>query len=673
MRFRAAVALAIMITLTPAAPASAEEAPVPPAPTGSPAAPAPEETGSPAPGTGGTPAPEETGARPPQPKLEEGLAADADGARVIVEVSAPAETAPVAGEARTLPETEVVLQAPETSFIVVEATGESLAALAADPRVVSVRRDRAYSPAALASLASGLRVIGADKAHAAGVTGEGQTIAIIDTGIDPDHPALGGKVVRQACFSSTDDGSQSLCPNGLTEDVSADAETPACVHDGANLCDHGTHVAGIAHAVAPGADIIALQVFSRTTDCWEGETACLTAYESSLLRALDHVAELRDTVPGLVAVNLSLGGGMSDGACDAVPELQAMRDRVEALRAKGVAVVAAAGNEGYAGAGAPGCFSGAVTVGATGDDDHVPHWSNHGPLLDLFAPGLEIDSAVPGGGTRVYSGTSMSTPHVTGAFALLAQKDADDAPDTLLRRLGDSGRPVSYGGVRTPRIDLNAAVNGGAPAPETTAPGPEEGPGEGPGEGTAPDDPSAPAPDPSAGPEPAPAPEDTPAPADPDPVPLPTVTVTVTVTAAPAAAPAVCTRGTARRTLTAAQWATEMTRGRGGLPDGTLACYLRLAGKASTVFSEVTRASTLGTAYRVLKPAKRTERAVLESELLAAWLNWAHGAVNLTAGAGEAGTVKAVLASAEKRRLAGSPGPAPASALRKHVNTRRPS
>ncbi|MFC6576604.1 S8 family peptidase [Planomonospora parontospora] len=667
MRLRAAVALAIVLTITPAVPAVAED----------PAAPAPAATGSPAvppPATGETPTPPSDASAdapptpdgtpvPEAPKLEDGLAADEDGTRVIVEVTAPAEAAPVAGAAEALPESEVLLRPPDSSFIVVEATGDSLAALAADPRVVSVRRDRTYSPV---SLASGLAVIGADRAHAAGVTGQGQTIAIVDTGVDADHPALGGRVVRQACFSATDGGAQSLCPNGQAEDASADAETAACVHEGVNLCDHGTHVAGIAHAVAPAADLVALQVFSRTTDCWEGETACLTAYESSILLALDHVAALKDTVPGLVAVNLSLGGGVFDGACDAVPELQAMRERVETLRAKGVAVVAAAGNEGFAGAGAPGCFSGSVTVGATADDDHVPYWSNHGPVLDLFAPGVEIDSAVPGGGTQVYSGTSMATPHVAGAFALLAQKDADDAPDALLGRLRASGRPVSYDGVSTPRIDLAVAVEGGTPAPGITPPGPEQ--------GAVPDDPAdEPVPDPSAGPQPSPGPEN-PSPADPAPVPLPTVTVTVTVTATPtaaAAARAVCTRGTAKRTLTAAQWAAELTRGRGDLPDGTLGCYLRLVGKASAVFSETVRASTLGTAYRVLKPAKRTKRAVLDSELLAAWLNWAHGAVDLGAGAGGTGTVRGVLATAEKRRLAGASPGGSVSALRKYANARR--
>ncbi|GAA3441929.1 hypothetical protein GCM10018955_13670 [Planomonospora venezuelensis] len=686
------MAMAIVLTIIPAAPALAEDPPAtPPAAAESPAVPPPDAAeipgaGDPPPAT----APPAEGT-PPEPKLEDGLLSDEDGARVIVEVTAPAEAAPVAGEAQNLPDAEVVLQPPDTSFIVVEATGESLAALAEDPRVVSVRRDRTYSTTALSTgalssttLAPALQGIGADRAHAAGIRGEGRTIAIIDTGVDADHPALENKVVAQACFSATDGGARSLCPNQRSSQEgpgSADAETPACVHDDVNLCDHGTHVAGIAHAVAPGADIAAIQVFSRDDDCGGdgGGVVCLTAYESSLLLALDHVAALKDSTPGLVAVNLSLGGGLFDGACDDVPELRAMREKVDALRAKGVAVVAAAGNESFPGAGAPGCFSGAVTVGATGGDDRIPEWSNHGPVLDLFAPGVEIDSAVPGGGTQVYSGTSMSTPHVAGAFALMDEKSPGETPDALLGKLGAAGRPIVYGGATTPRLDVGVAILGGDPQPAVTQ---EPAPGDGSG-----DDPGDPSPDPSSGPEPTPGPGDTPPPADPAPVPLPTVTVTVTVTATPpAAAPAVCTRGGAKRTLTAAQWAVEVTRGKGVLPDETLNCYLRLVAKASAVFPEVTRASTLGTAYRVLKPAaeptsKATSRtaaskaaarkAALDGELLAAWLNWANGAVNFTAKIGETSTVRAALVSAEKNRLKGTSLSGSATTIRKYVNARR--
>ncbi|MEU4410874.1 S8 family serine peptidase [Streptosporangium sp. NPDC023963] len=688
MRLRALVAMALVLTIAPAVPALAEDTPAPPAASASESPPAAPDGGSG--GTEGqetpaaTPAPPPADATPPPvpplPKLEAGLASDGDGARVIVELAAPAEAAPVAGEARQLPDAQVVLEPADTSFIVVEGTGESLAKLAEDPRVLSIRRDRTYSPTSLEALSSGslatsLQVIGADKAHAAGTKGAGQTIAIIDTGIDAAHPDFGGKVVAQACFSATDDGAQSLCPNGQTSDPgSADANTAACVHEQVNLCDHGTHVAGIAHAVAPDADIVAIQVFSRINDCADEGGVCLTAFESTILLALEHVAKLKEEGRNVAAVNLSLGGGLYEGTCDAEPELSAMRSRIDDLRAKGVAVVAAAGNEGVPGAGAPGCFSGPVTVGATGDDDTVPHWSNHGSVLDLFAPGLEIESAVPGGGHQVYSGTSMSTPFVTGALALMAQK-APGTPDALAEQLKKAGRPITYGTVTTPRLDLNAAIAGGTPGPPVTqTPLPEE-PADPPSDSDDPseepsDEPSEePSPEPSSGPSPSATPSDP----VPTPIPLPTVTITVTVTVPPAkaTAPAVCTRGKSTKTLSAAQWAVEATRGKGKISDATLGCYLGMVTKASKVFAEVTPASTPAGAYKVLKPAKKTAKAKLESELLAAWLNWANGGVNFTAKIKETATLKTVLTSVEKARLKGSSPAASTSMLKKQVNARR--
>ncbi|WP_433244422.1 S8 family serine peptidase [Streptosporangium sp. CA-135522] len=686
MRLRALVALAMVLTVVPGVPALAENPPPPaavqdpPATTQDPPSavqdpPAttqdPPAAAQDPPVSTRTPAPPAAGETPaPAPKLEPGIADDSDGARVIVQLTAPAEAAPVAGEARSLPDAEVVLQPSDASFIVVEGTGESLAALAEDPRVLSVRRDRAYSPA---SLASGLTLIGADRAHAEGADGRGKTIAIIDTGIDRDHPALNGKVVEEACFSVTDDEAKSLCPNGQAGQVgqgSADAKTPACVDGAVNLCEHGTHVAGIAHAVAPEANIVAIQVFSRVDDC-EGGGACLTAYESVILLALDHVAKLKDGGSDVVSVNLSLGGGLYEGACDGEPEVQEMKEKINALRAKGVAIVAAAGNEGMSGAGVPGCISGAVTVGATSDGDAIPGWSNRGSVLDLFAPGVEIDSSVPGGRTAVYSGTSMSTPHVTGALALLAQKFPGESPDALAGRLTAAGRPIVYEGVSTPRLDVYGALTQRAPSPPVTqTPGVGDPTPDGPGDDSG-DDSGDPSPNPSSGPVPTPGPANPPAPS---PIPLPTVTVTVTVTAAPATAPAVCTRGRASTTLTAARWAAEMTRGKGELPDATLGCYLSLVAKASNVFPELTRASTPGAAYRVLKPAakpKPGKKAKLDSELLAAWLNWAHGGVNFTTKIEGSATVRDALVATEKQRLKGAYPSAFTSILRKQVNMRR--
>ncbi|MEV4162399.1 S8 family peptidase [Nonomuraea dietziae] len=641
MRFRRLIVCSILLALLPAAPALAGEPPSTPAPTAS----APPESTPPAeqpspeqPPSERPPSEQPSSEQPsqgrPEEKLEEGLAVAEGTSRVIVELTDAAQTAPVAAQAAAQ-DAQVVLQ-PETQpaaqpFIVVEGSAEELAKLAEDPRVASIHRDRAYPPTAISSLP----VIGADKAHAEGRTGAGQAIAILDTGIDRDHPFFGGRIVAEACFSSTEyDGVESLCPNGqsqMTGTGAADSEYAKCLLGGENLCEHGTHVAGIAAGqggVAPGAGIVAVQVFSRVNDedaC--GAAACLMAFESSLRLAVDHVASLAPATP-IAAMNLSLGGQLSDTSCDTSEEGQVFKPKIDDLLAKGVATVVAAGNEYFEGTTFPACVSSAVAVGASDNGDRIADFSNTGPLLDLFAPGVDIESSVPDDAMAAHSGTSMAAPHVAGALAVLKAAFPDQAIGALVEKLKTSGRPFSYqaGGVQvtTPRLDLAAAASGAAPQPTVSQSGPAPAPSEsGPSPEPTDEDPQSEDPrseDPGESDEP-----------DPTPIPLPTVTVTVTVTATPPAAPSsVCTRGTAGTRMTAKEWAVEVYRGTGQLSDETLTCYLKLAHKTSKVFPELTKASSLGKAYRVLK-APKGARAKLDRALLAAWLNWAHGATSTLA------------------------------------------
>ncbi|NUT38485.1 MAG: S8 family serine peptidase [Thermoactinospora sp.] len=537
-------------------------------------------------------------ASPVDPKIEEGLGSGE--VRVIVELSDPSATAEVAAAS---PADVILQQAVAQPYLVVEADGSELAELAADPRVTRIRRDRAFPPSALSTLP----VIGADKAHAAGFTGQGQAIAVLDTGIDRDHPAFTGRIAGEACFSATDGGAESLCPNGQASMIgegAADVETAACA---GGICDHGSHVAGIAAAVAPGASIVPVQVFSRhsSPDVCGDQPPCVMAYESSLLQALDYVNGLQ---LGVAAVNLSLGGELFNGPCDD----EVFKPKIDALLARGTATVVAAGNETFDGVSFPGCVSSAVTVGATDNSSELASFSNRGPLVDLLAPGVEVESAVPDDLTAVHSGTSMATPHVAGALAVLKARSPSADTNSLVESLKQYGLPVTYtleggGSHTTPRLDVNAAITGVAPTPAPSGPSPEP----------------QPQPDPDPDPEPEPEPSDT---DDPTPVPLPTITVTVTVTVTPSpviAAP-VCARGTSTTRLTSSQWANEIHRARGTMSDATLTCYLRLVQKSSKVFPELTKASTLGTAYRVLKAGKtakqRTDRA-----LLTGWLNWANG------------------------------------------------
>ena len=204
-------------------------------------------------------------------------------------------------------------------YVVLEVTSEGLEALAESGQVLSVQQDvpeRAY-------LQDSVALIGAPVAWAAGFTGDGQTVVILDTGVDTSHAAFTGRVVREACFSSTSQVNQSetLCPNGQESQIGSGSgvNCPSNV-DG---CDHGTHVAGIAagdlgslKGVAPDADIIAIQVFSeftQTSTCAPLglSTPCALTYPSDQIEALQHVVSLAGQLD-IASVNMSLGG---NGRC----------------------------------------------------------------------------------------------------------------------------------------------------------------------------------------------------------------------------------------------------------------------------------------------------------------------------------------------------------------------
>jgi subtilisin family serine protease len=363
-------------------------------------------------------------------------------------------------------------------ILVLELPESALDDLARAPHVVSVTRDVAVPYA----LASTLPVIRANSLHAIGFDGTGTTIAILDTGIDDDHDffgANGSRIVAERCFSGATGGSRvSLCPNGQTIDTQAQVVgVAACMNGAENLCDHGTHVAGIAagsgasdpnaqgtNGVAPSARVIAMQVFTRFNDDTScggaGRAPCVLSFQSNQLSALNEVLALDIANPSwnIVAANMSLGGGMHTAACDEDP----LKVAIDALLANGVATVIAAGNNGFdAAVSAPGCISTAFTVGNTTDSDAVASTSNRGTLLDVFAPGSGVDSSVPNDAYANLNGTSMAAPHVAGALAVLRQAFPTSSMADLMFNLKHSGVTVVYssGGVQviTRRIDvLNA-------------------------------------------------------------------------------------------------------------------------------------------------------------------------------------------------------------------------
>lgn len=373
--------------------------------------------------------------------------------------------------------------------------------LAADPGVAGIWRDPVLAPALSASTAR----IGVPALLAEGIDGSGWRIAVLDTGVQADHAFLSGQVVAEACLSSTDPGAgtASLCPSGADSQFGPGAAAD-CDRAWLRGCGHGTHVAGVAagrhsqprpgqpaHGTAPGAGIIAMNVFAqyprRLCETYglpplDGQEGCVLVQGIDLLRGLEQVWAMRHD-HRIAAVNLSLGGSLHASAaeCDAlIPPFTEAMDR---LVAAGIAVVAAAGNNGRDGVAAwPACISSVVAVGNTGADDRRHGSSNWGALIDLAAPGVAIQSSVvsrPGGSDFGWlSGTSMAAPHVAGAVALLrAARPGADLP-AILAALRETGRPVEAAGVRRPRIDVAAAherLTGGRAATETRLEGPAQG------------------------------------------------------------------------------------------------------------------------------------------------------------------------------------------------------
>jgi len=123
----------------------------------------------------------------------------------------------------------------------------SLFRILSSPLIKSIQEDKPESP----SLYYSVPLVSGDSAHQSGFTGAGQTIAILDTGVESAHSFLAGKVVSGACYSSnTAWPSLTVCPNGLEVDLGIGAGEP-CDSSIAG-CDHGTHVAGIAAGWSDG-------------------------------------------------------------------------------------------------------------------------------------------------------------------------------------------------------------------------------------------------------------------------------------------------------------------------------------------------------------------------------------------------------------------------------------
>ena len=335
------------------------------------------------------------------------------------------------------------------------ATVAGVQALASHPDVLRVSLNRRLS----AQLEQAVPAIGASEVHTFGITGEGATVAVLDTGIDSDHPMLADSLAFQQCFLSTPEGG--ACPGGVLRGPTAEDDN-----------GHGTHVSGIITSnapkgVAPDAMIGALKVLDASGG---GETI-------NVLLAYDYIINEHPEVD-LINMSISDGGSYPVGACEEIAP--ALTEAIALTRAMGITTFAASGNGGAkSGVGFPACVKDVVAVGATYDSDVgpgacgeptgldiVPCFSQSGANIDLLAPGFAITSAAPGGGTATLDGTSMSSPMAAGVAALLFESEPALTPAEREARLIETGVPVldPANGVSSCRVDaLQAIMNDGGP------------------------------------------------------------------------------------------------------------------------------------------------------------------------------------------------------------------
>lgn len=366
-------------------------------------------------------------------------------------------------------------------FIIFAADAAALETMKNAPEVVSITEDLPLKQ----SLAESLPIVGAPGGVANGFSGAGQAIAILDTGVDKNHPMFAGKVVSEACYAFQDPTILvfTTCPGGIVPSTAVDSGVPCNIPaQPTSDCGHGTYVAGVAagrdtaanrFGVAKDASIISIQVFSRIDNpalCNGLQTPCLAAFTSNVIAALEQVYALRTTF-NIASVNISIGF-LPDTDCDTFPTVAPVKPAIDNLRSVNIASVAASGNRSSTNAiDFPACISTAIGVGATRDGsgtstpvNTVSSYSNSADILNLLAPGDSISTAAfPGGGyTSGGSGTSLAAPHVAGAWAILKQQQPNATVSEILTALTTTGRFITdtRAGANnriTPRIRIDSA------------------------------------------------------------------------------------------------------------------------------------------------------------------------------------------------------------------------
>ena len=241
--------------------------------------------------------------------------------------------------------------------------------------------------------------------------GNGVRVAVVDSGIDGDHPDLKSKIDVQKDLLNNDDVAN--------DDVG-----------------HGTHVAGtIGAATNNGRGVAAVCPGCRLMVAKVGNSTGI--FDADIAQGIYWSANNRAS-----AINISIGGRRYSWA---------LKHAVDYAWDHDVVVVASAGNEDTDAPSYPAAFGHVISVSATDQSNRKARFSNYGPTVDVAAPGVEILSTVPGGGYELKQGTSMASPHVAALAGLLATNEGLSAPEIRRRiqrtatDIGSEGKDRHYG------------------------------------------------------------------------------------------------------------------------------------------------------------------------------------------------------------------------------------
>src|SRR3989344_1855593 len=306
----------------------------------------------------------------------------------------------------------------------------------------------------------------AAKINNTNITGIGESVCVIDTGINSSHADFQNKIAAEYCFCSDNtDRAGNCCPSGAAEEANA-----------LDINGHGTHVAGIIAAsgtikgIANGAKIVAIRVFDADN----------AAYDNDIINSIDWCVN-NASLYNISVISMSLGStSLYSRYCDS--EKASYASSINNAIGKNISVVVATGNDGnYTAIASPACIENSTAVGAVYDAnvgskswssgctdsttlaDKITCFTDRNNLTDLLAPGALINSTYLTGYSNI-GGTSMATPMVSASFALLNQyyklQGRQATPSQIQFSLNKTGKIIydSSTGLNFSRVDIYSAM-----------------------------------------------------------------------------------------------------------------------------------------------------------------------------------------------------------------------